>query len=73
MKRRHSVGLFERYAESVTGRKLGLPGRLVDIGGNDRIGFDPDLPQQIKPARRGRRQHEPRGGCRTARVPCNVA
>jgi hypothetical protein len=39
-------------------RQLARARRFIDIGGIDPVGHDPDLPQQVKPARRGGSKYE---------------
>src|SRR6267143_4189683 len=38
--------------------QLARAGCFIDIGGIDPVGHEPDLPQQVEPARRGRSKHE---------------
>ncbi len=57
--------LGHRQAPGMLGRKFALQVGFIDLRGIDRVGFDPDLPQQLQPSGRGRGEDQPRPlGCR---------
>jgi len=56
----HRPRLFLGEAHGVRGRQLARLHNLVDIGGVDPVGLDPDLTKQVEPAPRGGSEHEER-------------
>ena len=51
--------LFPRQPHGIGAGKLSLAGVLVDVGGQDQVGHDPQLRQQFLAARAARSQDEP--------------
>jgi hypothetical protein len=66
MARRHRRGLLAGEPLGVVGRLLVAARRLVDLGGVDEVGLQPDLGEQVAPARRGGGEDERRTSRRRA-------
>jgi hypothetical protein len=49
----HQARLLPREPQGQQARRLSRLGALVDVGGNDAVGRDADLTEQIKPSRTG--------------------
>ena len=65
MARRDRARLRLRQPHDMGCRQFAPCRRLVDIGRVDAVGDDPDLTQQLKPARRGGGKHQERHGFST--------
>src|SRR5262249_38761665 len=50
--------LVARQSRRVSARQLAALGRLVDVGGAERVGFDADLINEREPARRAGSKHQ---------------
>ena len=56
--RRDRLGFFARQSKRVIARKLALHNTLVDVGGNDGIGRDPNPCEQVETPRACRGEDE---------------
>jgi len=63
MPRHNRPRLLFGKAHCMGWRQLAGARSFVDIGGIDPVRLDPDLPEQVKPARRSGSEHE-EGRCR---------
>ena len=72
MPRHHRPRLFFGKAHHKGRRQLVGERDFVDIGGINPVGLDPDLPEQVEPARRGGSKHKERR-CRHWVIPGDAA